>query len=287
MKTFYSLIKISPNPSAGDLLTIGIIVVDQSGVIVKVSDNKLKLSYSTQNENSALIEFIVKQIKKKVEEVNNLIPENTTLLFENIHLFNPEYFEYLNRYSNNLIQFTKPIALYDNMTPENINKLFNLFVDTESHTETKLENNQETIFDEKIEKKLLLRVKNRVHTNIWFDDTVIPSLYFHFKMDCIGLNGVFTGAKSLYFNKSQQTIHTQVSDYITLITEIEKKYNRETKNNFYLIADEPNKGSKEHLLWEKIHSLTKIKLIISDDIDEVAELIEKNDAKTFLSPIAE
>jgi hypothetical protein len=284
MKTFYSLIKVSPNPAAGDLLTIGIVVADQSGVFVKLSDNKLKTAHSLLTENSALINFIIKQITHKSIEANKLIAENKTLLFENNHLFNPEYFGYLSRYSNNLIQFTQPVALFDTITPESVEKLFCLFVDSEIQIESKVDN-KETIFIEKIERNLVSRVKNRVHTNFYFDDKIIPSLYFRFEMDCIGLNGVITGAKSLYFNKSQQTIHTQVSDYITLITEIEKKYNKEADNNFYLIADEPERNAKEHLLWEKVKSLKKIKLVTSDDTDEVAEYIEKSDAKTFLSPV--
>lgn len=285
MKTFYSLIKVSPNPSAGDLLTIGIVVADQSGVFVKISDSKLKIAHSILSENAALIDFFIKQIKSKETEANNIIKGNESLLFVNNHLFNSDYFDYLNKYSNNLIQFTKPIALFDTISPDNIDKLFCLLVDSETQTISRVENNQELIFDAKIEENLVAKVKSRVHTNICFDDKIIPSLYFRFEMDCIGLNGVFTGAKSLYFNKSPQTIHTQVSDYITLITELEKKYIKEGDNNFYLISDEPLRNSKEHLLWEKVRSLKKIKLITSDEIDVVTEYIETSNAKTFLSDI--
>jgi|WetSurMetagenome_2_1015567.scaffolds.fasta_scaffold33235_2 hypothetical protein len=283
MKAFYSLIKVSPNPSAGDSLTIGIVMADQLGVFFRVSENKIKTAHTFLTDNSALVDFIIKQIANKANEANKLIAENKTLLFENNHLFNSEYFGYLSRYSNNLIQFTEPIALFDTVTPENVEKLFCLFVDSEIQIGSKVADNKETIFIEKIETNLVSRVKERVHTNIYFDDKIIPSLYFRFEMDCIGLNGVFTGAKSLYFNKTEKTIHTQVSDYITLITEIEKKYNKETDNNFYLIADEPERSSKEHLLWEKIKSLNKIKLITSDDTDEVAEHIENSGSRKFIT----
>jgi hypothetical protein len=147
MKTFYSLIKVSPNPSAGDLFTIGIVVAGQSEVFVSISDNKLRW-------------------------------------------YMPFY------------QKTLPLSI-------------------------------------------------------------------------------------LSFNKSQQTVHSLVSDYITLITEIEKKYKKETDNNFYLIADEPEQSTKEHLLWNKVRSLKKIKLITSDDTDEVAGYIEKSGATTFIVPAME
>lgn len=282
MQTFYSLLKVSPNSLAGDLLTIGIIVASQTTVFVKISSNKLKVVHSILKENAILVDFFIKQVRLKASESNKLISENNTLLFEKSHIFSLDYFNYLSKYSNNLIQFTKPTALFDTINSENVERLFCLLVDSEIQTETKVDNNLELAFESKIEKNLVERVKNKVHTHICFDDKIITSLYFRFEMDCIGLNGAFTGAKSLYFSKSKETIHTQVSDYITLITEIEKKYNKEGNNKFYLISDEPEQNSKEHLLWEKVRSLKKIKLITSADIEEVVGYIETSEAKTFL-----
>jgi hypothetical protein len=283
MNAFYCLVKVSPNPSAGDLITIGIIVADESGVLIKFSDNKLNIVQTLLGKNFIVIDFIVKQLKNKVVETNSIITNNQTLLFKKDHFFRSEYFEYLSRYSNNLIKFSKPIDYFDSVSEGNFNKLFVLFVDGKAEAHKKAMNNQETIFLDKIEKKLVGRVQNKVHTNISFDDKIIPSLYFRIEMDCIGRNGVFTGAKSLFFNKSIQTIHSQVSDYITLITELENNYNQPKDNNFYLITDEPQNNTKEHFLWTKVKALNKIKVISSDESEIVADKIEKSGAKTFLS----
>jgi hypothetical protein len=283
MKAFYSLVKVSPNPSAGDSLTVGIIVADQYGVYIKFSADKLSITHTLLNQNFALVQFVVKQLKLKVEEAKLIIAENKNRLFDHNHFFHAEYFDYLNRYSNNLVQFSKPFDLFDAVTTENVNKLFLLFVDDKEKSTRKNDNDQEKLFLRKIEEKLVGRVQNKVHTNICFDDKIIPSLYFRFEMDCIGRNGVFTGAKSLYFNKTIQTLHTQISDYITLITELEKNYDQTMDNNFYLITDEPQKRSKEHALWEKVKSLNKIKLISSDESELVAEYIKNSGAKTFLT----
>lgn len=281
MKTFYSLIKVSPNTSAGDLITVGIIVAGQSGVLYKISESKIKSLHSFLHHRMSLLDHFIKQLSHKVAEANKNIENNKNLLFENQHLFTPEYFEYLNRYSNNLIQFSKPSLLFEDINKEKFEKLYQVFVGFDQ-PEIKKETVNEKIFSDKIEKKLVSRVKDKVHTNIVFSDKIISSLYFKFEMDCIGLNGVLTGAKSLYFNKSPQTIHAHVSDYITLITEIEKEFNKEGVNNFYLIADEPERQTKEHALWQKMRELKKIKLITSDDSDEVAEKIENSKAAKFL-----
>lgn len=283
MKPFYSLIKVSPNPSAGDLFTVGIIVVNRTGVRVKVSDNKLKIIRRILDDKYPIVDFAINQIINKIHKENTKICENETLLFDRTHLFQKDYFTYLNKYSHNLVQFTKPIDFIDkNDSQENLEGLFSLLVDSKSIPELSMNNNEETLFIDRIDRELVSRVKDRVHTNYSIDDKIIPSLYFRLEMDCIGSNGVITGAKSLYFDKHEKTIHTQVSDYITFITEIEKKYQKEGNNNFYLISDEPEKGSKEHLLWGKVRSLKKIKLITSSDSSQVAEEIEKNNSQTFL-----
>lgn len=282
MNTFYSLIKVSPNPAAGDTITIGILVAGKSRIYIKISDNKLSFLKKILSDNIAIIDYVIKEIKLKVYEANNTIETNKNVLFESKHMFSIEYFDYLNRYSNNLLQFGKPISLYDNVSDDNVNKLFSLLVDSEMESEITSYIFQENTFIEKIQNKLISRVQNRVHTNYLFDDKLFPGLFFRVQMDCIGLNGVFTGAKSLIFNKGIHTLGTHVSEYITLIAEIEKKYNKETGNNFYLIADEPAKNTHEYNFWQKIRELKKIKLITSDETEEIAEKIEKSDSKKFL-----
>lgn len=65
----------------------------------------------------------------------------------------------------------------------------------------------------------------------------------------IGLNGVFTGAKSISFEKTTQTIDMQLSHYFTIADLLERKHQKHKEdNNFFLIADEPeHTGAKKFL----------------------------------------
>ncbi|ALO13878.1 hypothetical protein L21SP5_00198 [Salinivirga cyanobacteriivorans] len=165
------------------------------------------------------------------------------------------------------------------------NALFSLLVDSEVlQKEKHIKPDPKAQTNEIINKKLIERVKDKVHTNIRFTDKVIPSLYFNYEMECIGLNGVFTGAKSINFNQTEQTIQKEVSHYYALSTMLENQHGKYGKqNNFYLISDEPDGiGTKEHQFWVKLKKGKKFKLIHSEEADIVAQKIEETNARTFL-----
>lgn len=282
MKAFYSLVKVSPNPSADDSITIGLILADSNEVKFKYSELKLKYLRNFV-KNTSLVEFVLTKISERVKDTNLQIQQSKSELFEIDHFFKFEYFSYLRNYNNNLIRFSDPKMILSNENQATFDNIYSIFVEPNETQEVHRVNLVQDNFHDKIEQNLISRVKDKVHTKVIFDEKIIPSLYFKFEMDCIGLNGVFTGAKSLLFNKTFQTLHSHVSDYVTLITEIEKKYNKVGDNKFYLIADEPNQNTKEHELWTKVRSLTKLKLITSDEVELVAENIETSGAGTFIN----
>lgn len=135
-----------------------------------------------------------------------------------------------------------------------------------------------------IEKKLINRVQNRVHTNYKFKPELFPSIYFSYEMDCIGLNGSLIGAKSLSFDKSIQSLDKDISHYFALISSLSSKYNKSLNDNeFYLISEEPKEiDSKEHKFWESVKLNKIIKVIDPEESGQVAELIIKENSSKFL-----
>ena len=73
MKSFYSLIKISPNSLSDDKLTVGIILFDGNHYKEKFSVAKTNLAKSLVDINKDLIDFVIKEIKNKIKETNALI----------------------------------------------------------------------------------------------------------------------------------------------------------------------------------------------------------------------
>ena len=141
------------------------------------------------------------------------------------------------------------------------------------------------MFFDKVETRLISRVKDRVHIRQNIDSKIVPSLFNPFQIDCIGLNGVLVGAKALPFTQSKETLHKSVNTYISIIAQLSSKYNKSLdSNNFFLIADQPDKKTPEYKLWKQLFNDEKLlKVISSDESDQIAELIENNNASTFLS----
>jgi len=282
MKTFYSIIKISPNSAAGDSLSVGLFVRSGNRFWLNFSEAKKRISKSLLSANHSAIDFAIKQIRQKINEEGHETKKRENGLFFYSDSLDISYFSYLSQHTNGLVQFTAPVSLKDEMNDENFKKLYSVLIEKEEPVELEIKF-QEKEFKKRVDKKLINRVKDKVHTNQKFDKGIIPSLFFNYEMDVIGKNGSLTGAKAIPFTKSQQTLDAQVSHYIILIENLSKKFQKEKNNNFYLIADEPAElKSPEHKLWESLHSQQPFTLIGSEEAEVVAKKIEDTHATTFL-----
>lgn len=285
MKSFYSILNIAPNPTANESISVGLILVSPIKIWVKFSDKKMRIVKSLLEVGAGNLEWIEKQIIRKVREQNILLQNNSTSLqlFKYDNFLHSEYFNYLNVYSNNLLQFSKPILVKNHASEELFNKFYSILVSKDIVPDESIMISDRH-FREKLEEKLIKPVASKVHTHQKFTAEQLPSLYFSYEMDCIGLNGVFTGAKAVNFDMSFHTIDSQLSHYFALTDILERKYQKHGEsNNFYLIADEPfKKNTKEHDSWQRIRQQNKFKVISSDESTIVVEKIESTGAQTFL-----
>jgi hypothetical protein len=284
MQTFYTIIKIAPNTMTDDCLSIGLLVCDGSKYWLQFSEERKNASKRLMDENADAVDFIVKQISLHIQKVNKEIIKSNTEFFPLNSLLNSEYFSYLNNYSNGLLRFSKPSFLNDVINEEKFLKLFALLIDKNIEREPKVKDSANEKFYEAINKNLIKKVEKKIHTKININSATLPSMYFQYEMDCIGLNGTFVGAKSIPFNKSVPTLDKDISHYIALISLLSTKYNKDVKNNnFFLIADEPNViNSPEHITWENIINNPLFKVVNSEQVNTIAEKVDQTNAKTFL-----
>ena len=282
MKSFYSILKLSPNIATEDSVAIGMLLFDGVKFRYFFSDKKKRLAYNLLNDKNVNLNFIINQIIEKCNSIND-DKEELKFFYKFDKLTEVSYFNYLSNYSNGLIQFSKPKPLYEAINDEGFEKLINFLFEEDLHKSDALVDR----FSEStniIERKLINKVDKRVHTHFKFKPEVFPSIYFPYEMDCIGLNGSLIGAKSLSFDKSLQLIDKDISHYFTLISSLTSKYNKSLKdNNFYLISEEPaNIESKEHKLWESVRYNELISVINPEESNQVADLIIEKDAIKFL-----
>lgn len=285
MKSFYSILKLSPNIATQDSVALGLILFDGQKFRYYISDNKLKLAKKLTDDQTLDLKFMVNQIIENLSNVNS-DKEEEKLFYKFDSLSNSSFFDYLSKYSNGLIQFSKPNALFEKIDDNSFEKLV-YFLFKESVTETFTEIVDFDVSKQIVRQKLISKVENKVHTEYKFRQKTFPSIYFSYEMDCVGLNGSLIGAKSLSFTKSLQVIDKDISHYFTLISSLSSQFNKSLKENkFYLISEEPKEvGSKEHKFWESVSYNDLISVIHPEESNEVADLIIEKNASKFLSEL--
>lgn len=283
MKSFYSILKLSPNIATDDSVAIGMLLFDGEKFRYYFSDKKKRLANNLLDDKNVNLNFIVNQVIEKCNSINS-DKEELKFFYKFDKLSDISYFDYLSNYSNGLIQFSKPKALYDEVNDVAFEKLIDFFFNESVHKSHIIKDDEFVISRDIIERKLINKVERKVHTHYKFSPEVFPAIYFPYEMDCIGKNGSLVGAKSLSFDKSLQLIDKDISHYITLISSLTRKYNKSLNdNNFYLIAEEPTEiGSKEHKLWESVRFNKLISVIHPEESNKVADKIIEKKAAKFL-----
>jgi hypothetical protein len=283
MKSFYTLIQISPNPSAGDLITVGLLLKTENNIYLKFSESKIKIAQRYLGLDENLIPYFKKQLENEINSTNEKLLYNTPGFFDSNSNITADYFSYLNKISNNLIQFSKPSYIADDFTSEQFLKFYKMMVD-KTESDVLYETIEENKLSFNVREKLIQRVENKIHTNIVINKKILPSLYFSLNIDCIGKNGSIVSAKSIDFNSSIQTIERNIIGYDIVLAELNKKFANK-KNIAFVIADEPDqKESVNYNIWEALRKkeLLKFDIVKSDESESVAEFIEGTNAHKFL-----
>ena len=239
MKSFYSLIKIAPNTLSDDNLTIGIILSDVNGFRFRFSKEKKQIAKSLVSVDNSIIDFLELEIVKKINDTNLNFKKSKLELFDFNQNLSSGYFDYLSKYSNGILRFSKPNYIASDLDDSQFLELFKLFVDSTDVGVQKKINSIDKVFYDRINTNLIERVKDRVHINFKFDSNLIPTITT-FDIDCIGLNGAFVGAKSLPFTQSKDVLQKSIQTYISVIAHLSKEKAKSlADNNFFLIADSP------------------------------------------------
>lgn len=229
MKTFYTIIKIAPNPLAGDTLSIGLLLHDGERFRLHFSDERKTLAKCLLDTKADTVDFIVKQIQQKIDEVNAENENSKKTLFHLESILTSEKFTHISNYSNGVLRFSEPLFLNDTINDEKFIKLFQLLIDKNYQKEKPEADVKGIKFRSIIERKLIKRVRDKVHTNLDLTPEKLPGLYYNFNIDCIGLNGAFVAAKAIQFHKKYEAIDKELSHYMTLISVLNKSYNRQSQ----------------------------------------------------------
>ncbi|MHB8335802.1 MAG: hypothetical protein ACYDEE_00095 [Ignavibacteriaceae bacterium] len=285
MNSFYSLIKISTNPTSGDQITVGLLLKTENRFFLKFSDRRIAVSLRLRDEEDRFFSFFKNQLENRISEFNSNSSKIKSELFPPQSFLTSDFFSHLKKSSNNLIQFSEPSIVSGDFSEEQFNKLYEIFVEKIPVTLSQESNKDEKLYIN-VEQKLIHKVEKKVHTNYDITPKIVPSLNFSYKLDCLGKNGSIISAKSLDFNFTPQTIERYLVRYEVVLSKLSEIYGN-GGNKAFIIADEPTiKNSENFNIWEAIKKSPFFEVKSSDNANEIADYIEQKNARMFL-PVEE
>ena len=110
MNYFYNIVKIARGQTSHDSIAIGLIAFSDDSYEILFSERKIKIARTLLGDDSDLIEFFETQLINWIDSLNKSLVTSESLIFPE-KTIGADYFDYLSRYSNNLIQFSKPFLL--------------------------------------------------------------------------------------------------------------------------------------------------------------------------------
>ena len=119
----YILIKIAPNHLSGDQLSIGLIAFDDKDLKVRFSPERQNLLNRLIENGSDTFDYISQQINANLKEGLSKLQEKVSVKSQDGQWVS-NYLDYLQRYSNGTLQFSKPQLITAGLSDQSFDQLF-------------------------------------------------------------------------------------------------------------------------------------------------------------------
>lgn len=278
MKTFYSILSVPTRPTVNEQVSIALFVKQGEEVFFQFSASKLKVVKQLIPESAFnLLNSYLKNIEKSI---GAQVYSNGSLdLVSNLDgkELNESYFEYLAKYSNNLISFSRPQAIDIDMSSEMGNRLFEKFIfDLE---ETPIEKEPTTY--QKVKRTLFPKIKGTVNLDYRLTNDLIPELMTPSEVNIIGRNGLPVAAQTFEFDLRAYNLESNLAHYVTVIKALE--LNTGQKGKFFAIGTEPSKRDfpKQHRTWSIINKSSFMEYVPLSETEKIESYIDSKGVQPF------
>lgn len=287
MKSFYSIIRFVNNPLSKENLAIGLIMISGNKIHYKFSNEKIQLVNKLNPVNFKLLEYTI-------EKINNFIQnelKSDVSLFSDDNKINFEYLKRLSVYNNGFLQFDNPSIINIDFDDVKFNDFFNKYIQLSYKPVKKKE--VDYTFSKIIKEVFQEPLSGLIDIDYKIEKEKIPGLFFDYKLDGIGINGVIYSVKSIDLNsdKTIDQIRKDVSELESLNYRIDLlgksiKGIDPNLNRHFLVVDE-YKGQKKsykqlfNILSEQKNIEYPYAVVNSGNLDEVTKEIQKSKASKF------
>ena len=262
MKSHYSILSAVVRPEIQEKISIGLLLVSADELFFSFSKNKISILKSLLDPS--LYKFLNETIRQIDLAVSSENLKKETLFANNDHSiqFSESYLSYMNRYSNNLINFSSPVQI-DLPANDNLyNFLFKKYIDASGSVQKK------TKTVEKVKEEFYPKIKTYYNTDKEITTAEIPKLLMSVNVDIIGKNKIPVFGQIIDFERHVYNIRQDVAVLDFLMDAYEKN-----KSYSFLIGNEPDKivFPKSHEAWNDLRKWNKFSYLPLDEIGKVKE----------------
>jgi len=265
MKTFYSILSVNIRPEINERLSIGLLMICGEKVLFRHSTSKLSVIQKLISKDVyKATQNYLKLVETSVSS-NEAISSNKNEFHFKIEskydrLFSEKYIEYLSRYNNNLISFSKPNFVDLEANEQIFRLLFNKFIDIEEASDQVVIRRID-----RFKKQYYPYVKSFFNIEQEINSTQYSGLFTPVKIDLMGKNDIEVFGQSIDFEKKVYSIECNIGNLLQL--------NRALPNaKQFVIGYEPDKTMEiNHRIWNNIRQSSEFEYVDASEAEKITE----------------
>jgi len=265
MKTFYSILSINIRPEINERLSIGLLMICGEKVFFRHSTSKLSVIQKLISKDVyKATQNYLKLVETSVSS-NEALSSNKNVFHFKIEskydrLFSEKYIEYLSRYNNNLISFSKPNFVDLEANEQIFRLLFNKFIDIEEASDQVVIRRID-----RFKKQYYPHVKSFFNIEQEINSTQYSGLFTPVKIDLMGKNDIEVFGQSIDFEKKVYSIECNIGNLLQL--------NRALPNaKQFVIGYEPDKNLEiNHRIWDNIRQSSEFEYVDVSEAEKITE----------------
>lgn len=271
MKTFYSILSAIINPISAEKISLGLLLSNGNKSFFDFSTNRLSLIGSLiDKENKKFIKLYLKSIENVIQHID-INQDQFTILDEygkNV-IINESYIDYLSIYNQNVVTFSKPIAIDVEVNQIVFEQLFSKFIDEETIVKP-----QQSSTIKIIKEEFFPRVKDHFSIEKEFSFEKNPSILLPVTIDLFGKNERYVIGQFIDLEKSVYYIKNDYFDYNQMVENFRDSMK-------FLISSEPQKEKYpvQHIFWNEIRKQSKQTFVDISEIGIIEEYAKQHNVQ--------
>lgn len=285
MKSYYSLIRGYNNSLSRENIVIGLIMISETKVFYEFSEPKVNLISKLAPIDDKLLLYGIKNFSNYIEQIS----QDNFFIAEDIQALQ-KYIKKLSVYNNGLLQFDDPIGLDLEINKAFFDNFFKKFVGGLVASQRVMMHDE--VFVQRVQNDFYKKVQDKIDIDITLTRDYIPSLFFKYKLNGLGMNGSIYSVKCIDINSSRSidVVRKEITELESLITRLDtfsKEIVEAPESNKHFLIMDNYKGTNDSFteLYESIsyqyEGEISFEVLSSKDINKAVNSIYDANAKKF------